>query len=569
MRQARLLLVLVLLTVPCVLAAPLRAEEPVNLDAMNRIRDEGLHHSHVMEIARDLTTRIGARLTGSPAMKRANEWTRDQLAGWGLANAHLEPWGPFGRGWSFSRASVTELEPFQMPLIALPKAWTPGTDGPVRGPAMRVTIESEDDLAQYRGKLAGKILLLDDARELRSWDDPVVQREDAEHLAALETLEIPGARRGDWRDRARKRWELRRKMNELFASEGALATLEPSFRDAGILSVSGGGSREAGESPGVPALVVQAEQYNRLVRILEAAHDEAETTSAAAGEAADGMAGASRPAGEPAVEEVTAVEVAPLLIEVDVAARFYDDDPMAYDTIAEIPGTDLADQVVMAGAHLDSWHTGTGATDNAAGCAMVMEAVRILEALGVQPRRTIRVGLWSGEEQGLLGSQAYVAHHFASRPEPEDPEQKALPSYLRTERGPLTVKPEHADLAAYFNLDNGGGRIRGIYTQENAAVVPIFQAWLAPFHDLGATTVSTQDTGGTDHLSFDRVGLPGFQFIQDMRDYFALTHHTAADTFDHLNRDDMVQASVVMAAFLYDAAMRDEPLPRKPLPRDE
>jgi hypothetical protein len=523
-----------------------------------------------METVRELTTRIGARLTGSPAMKRANEWTRDRLAGWGLANAHLEPWGPFGRGWSFSRASVTEIAPFPMPLVALPKAWTPGTGGPVRGPAMRVKIESEDDLAQYEGKLSGKILLLDDARELESWDRPVVERHDEGDLADLETLEIPGERRESWRARARKRWELRRKMNELFVAQGVLATLEPSSRDAGILTVSGGGSRQPGESAGVPALVVQVEQYNRLVRILaDQGDDEADDGTASAGEPADGMAKPAAQAGEPEPDPALDPALAPLELEVDVAARFYDDDPMAYDTIAEIPGTDLADQVVMVGAHLDSWHTGTGATDNGAGCAVVMEAVRILEALGIHPRRTIRVALWSGEEEGLLGSRAYVAHHFASRPEPEDPEQKALPFYLREERGPLTVKPEHAKLAAYFNLDNGGGRIRGIYTQENAAVVPIFEAWLAPFHDLGATSVSTRDTGGTDHLSFDRVGLPGFQFIQDMRDYFSLTHHTAADSYDHLNRDDMVQASVVMAGFLYDAAMRDEPLPRKPLPRDE
>ncbi len=364
-------------------------------------------------------------------------------------------------------------------------------------------------------------------------------------------------------------------MNDFFVAQGVLATLEPSSRDAGILTVSGGGSREPGENPGVPALVVQVEQYDRLVRILEAtggeADDAAETGQAGETEEgpADGMATSHRSTPEPADQASASPELAPLELEVDVASRFYDDDLMAYDTIAEIPGTDLADQVVMVGAHLDSWHTGTGATDNGAGCAVVMEAVRILEALGIHPRRTIRVGLWSGEEEGLLGSHAYVEHHFAARPAPEDPEQKALPEYLREEHGPLTLKPEHAKLAAYFNLDNGGGRIRGIYTQENAAVVPIFEAWLAPFHDLGATTVSTQNTGGTDHLSFDRVGLPGFQFVQDMRDYFALTHHTAADSYDHLNRDDMVQASVVMAGFLYDAAMRDQPLPRKPLPRDE
>jgi Zn-dependent M28 family amino/carboxypeptidase len=256
------------------------------------------------------------------------------------------------------------------------------------------------------------------------------------------------------------------------------------------------------------------------------------------------------------------------VVEIDVVARFHDDDPMAYNTLAEIPGTDLADQVVMAGAHLDSWHAGTGATDNGAGCAVVMEAFRILAALDVHPRRTLRIGLWSGEEQGLLGSRGWVFEHLGSRTEPDDPEERDLPAFLRTSQGELQLKPAQSKLSAYFNLDNGGGKIRGIYTQGNVAVVPIFEAWLAPFHDLGATTVTTNDTGGTDHLSFDAVGVPGFQFVQDMRDYETLTHHTNADTFDHLNREDLVQASVIFAAFLYDAAMRDEPLPRKPLPRD-
>ncbi|HLE82700.1 MAG TPA: M20/M25/M40 family metallo-hydrolase, partial [Thermoanaerobaculia bacterium] len=257
------------------------------------------------------------------------------------------------------------------------------------------------------------------------------------------------------------------------------------------------------------------------------------------------------------------------VVEIDVVARFHDDDPLAYNTVADLPGTDLARELVMVGAHLDSWHGGTGATDNAAGSAIVMEAVRILAALEIEPRRTIRIALWSGEEQGLLGSRAYVAEHFASRPASEDPEELDLPESLREARGPLGLKPAHQDFSAYFNVDNGGGRIRGIYTQENAAVVPIFEAWLEPFHDLGAKTVTLNNTGGTDHLPFDRVGLPGFQLIQDMRDYETLTHHTNADGYDHLSREDMIQASVVLASFLYHAAMRDEPLPRKPLPKDE
>ncbi|HYL05493.1 MAG TPA: M20/M25/M40 family metallo-hydrolase, partial [Thermoanaerobaculia bacterium] len=257
-------------------------------------------------------------------------------------------------------------------------------------------------------------------------------------------------------------------------------------------------------------------------------------------------------------------------LAVDVQARTYDDDPMAYNTVAEIPGSDPSGEVVMAGAHLDSWHAGTGATDNAAGCAVVMEAVRILAALHLEPRRTVRLALWTGEEEGLLGSTAYVSQHFASRPPapaaPGAAGAPALPPGLAEPSGPLTLKPEHAKLSAYFNMDNGGGRVRGITAQENAALQPIFTAWLAPLADLGATIVSQRSVGATDHVSFERVGLPGFQFIQDELDYSSHTHHTNADLYDHLDGDDLVQASVVLASFLYDAASRPGMLPRKPLP---
>jgi hypothetical protein len=576
------------LLVLCVLAAlpvapghAAAGAEPVDLEMVNRIRDEGFERSGVMATARGLTEVVGARLTGSPGMRRANEWTRDRLAGWGLGNAHLEPWGPFGRGWSFDRASVHLVEPFQLPLIALPQAWTPGTDGPVRGEAVRVALESEEDLEKHRGKLAGKVLLLDEARELRDWDGPVVEQYDEDELAGLGDFEIPDEGGQPWRARARKRYRFRKKLNEFLVEEGAVATIEVSSRDAGLVRVGGAGSREPDESTGVPALVMAVDHYNRLVRLAEdAAVDDG--TEAESGDEAAVTAGAENgsekadaadaPAPEPVEPEADAEPESPPgpapVVEIDVVARFHDDDPMAYNTLAEIPGTDLADQVVMAGAHLDSWHAGTGATDNGAGCAVVMEAFRILAALDVHPRRTLRIGLWSGEEQGLLGSRGWVFEHLGSRTEPDDPEERDLPAFLRTSQGELQLKPAQSKLSAYFNLDNGGGKIRGIYTQGNVAVVPIFEAWLAPFHDLGATTVTTNDTGGTDHLSFDAVGVPGFQFVQDMRDYETLTHHTNADTFDHLNREDLVQASVIFAAFLYDAAMRDEPLPRKPLPRD-
>jgi Zn-dependent M28 family amino/carboxypeptidase len=280
----------------------------------------------------------------------------------------------------------------------------------------------------------------------------------------------------------------------------------------------------------VTALVLSAEHYNRISRLLDRKLD---------------------------------VEM-----EVDVKASFHDEDLNSYNVIAEIPGTDKKGELVMLGAHLDSWHAGTGATDNAAGSAVVMEAIRILKALDVKPKRTIRVGLWTGEEQGLLGSRAYVAEHFASRPEPNDPEERELPAFMRRSGGPISLKPEHERFSVYFNLDNGTGKIRGIYTQQNAGAAPIFEAWLAPFRDLGATTVTNRNTGGTDHQSFDAVGLPGFQFIQDQADYQTRTHHTNLDVYDRLQREDMMQASVIMAAFAYHAAMRDGRFPRKAMPRD-
>lgn len=507
----------------------LEAEEPVDLAMVTRIRNEGLHRSQVMEIVSHLTDGIGPRLTGSPQLKEANEWTRKKLEEWGLADAHLEAY-PFGRGWSFSKSSVRMVEPREAPLSAFPKAWTPGTDGPVRGVVMRADLKSEKDFEPYKGKLAGKILLLDAIEELEDADKPDFQRYSREELDDIAAFEIEEGRGEGWRKRALERLSLRRALAEFLTSEKVTATVEVSNRPHGIVRVTGGGSWELGENPGVPALVMAREHYSQIVRMLDAGR--------------------------------------PVELEIDVAARFHDDDTRAYNTVAEIPGTDRRGEIVMAGAHLDSWHTATGATDNAAGVAVVMEAVRILKALGVKPRRTIRVALWTGEEQGYDGSLAYRKEHFATRPEPADPEQKKLPERYREDTWPLTLKPDHAKLSAYFNLDNGTGRIRGIYTEENAAVKPIFEAWLAPFADLGADTVTLRTTGGTDHISFDRIGLPGFQFIQDQMDYSSRTHHTHLDDLDHIRADDLKQASVVMASFLYHAAMRPEMLPRKPLPQE-
>ena len=524
------------LALAVVLVGPvsLLAGEAVDLDMMTRIRDEGLNRSRVMETAAQLTDVIGARLTGSPAQRQASEWTRKQLEDWGLSGARLEPWGRFGRGWSFDRATVSLVVPEQAPLIALPRAWTPGTGGPKRARAVRAKLESEADLEKWKGQVRGAVLLTGEARDLKAKVREVSLYSEAQ-LDELAQFEVPGLRDDKEREEARKRRPFQRLLRQWLADEGVLATVEPSVRDGGTLRVMGGGSREPGEPTGVTSLVMAAGHYSRLLRLLE--------------------------------------RKAEVELEVDVLATFHDDDLLAANTIAEITGAAPRGEVVMLGAHLDSWHTGSGATDNAAGVAVVMEAVRILKAVGARPRRTIRIALWTGEEQGLLGSRAYVSQNFASRP--EDPEEKDLPSHLRTDKGPLTLKPAHGLLSAYFNLDNGTGKVRGVYLQENAAIAPIFKAWLEPFADLGASTLTLRKTGSTDHVPFDRAGLPGFQFIQDEIEYRATTdfesfgtHHTNMDTYDRLRREDLMQASVIMAAFVWNAASRESLLPRRPLPKD-
>jgi hypothetical protein len=525
-RIQRLAVALFFLSVPLFAAA---AEEPVDLDMVTRIREEGLYHSQVMETVRQLTDVLGPRLTGSPQLKAANEWTRQQFADWGLRDAHLEPY-PFGRGWSFSRSAVHMLKPQQLPLSALPKAYTPGTDGPVRGTVLIAKIAKEEEFAAWKGKLAGKIVLIADPYDFAHPAEIEPREFTAETLHDLGRFEVPEEHQEDFHKFSIERGKFREALNRFLVEEKVAATIDASARPWGVLRVSRGGSIDPELSPGVPSLVMAAEPYNRLRRLVEAGQE---------------------------------VE-----LEVEVAARFHDEDRMAYNTVAEIPGTDRNGEIVMVGAHLDSWHGGTGATDNAAGCAVVMEAVRILQSLGVKPKRTIRIGLWTGEEQGLLGSAAYVAEHFGSWSGPEDPERRKWLTFGNWRgEGKLTFKPGYEKLSSYFNVDNGSGRIRGIYSEESAALRPIFEAWLAPLRDLGADTVTLRRTGGTDHESFHDIGLPGFQFIQDELDYTARTHHSNLDVYDHLERESLVQASVVVASFLYNAAMRPEKLPRAPLPR--
>jgi len=567
-------------------------------DVIERIRDEGLNRSQVMQTLSYLSDVIGPRLTGSPNLKRANEWTRDTMTKWGLQNAHLEAWGPFGRGWSVERFSAQVVEPQCIPLIGFPKAWSQGLGKGVKtADVVYVDIQKESDFDKYRGKLKGAIVLSVPPRPIAAHFEAPGARYTDEQLAAMaegRPVRQPGAPRPQRAAGApagnndfRAQFQLAGQKAKFFADEGALLILDAGRGDGGTIFVQSasvpqtaqagaaqragrdgqparstgsgvagtapgaaqangprtpggqqpGGRRQAGQNgfggpagqggfarrgpwakdapKGIPQVTLAAEHYNRLVRMIQQG------------------------------------EKLKMAVELDV--RFYDKDEMAYNTIAEIPGSDpaLKDEVVMLGGHMDSWHSGTGATDNGAGVAVCMEAVRILKALDMKPRRTIRIGLWSGEEEGLFGSRAYVAAHFGTATRGADGERT------------LTKKPEYDRLAGYFNLDNGTGKIRGIYLQGNAACRPIFTEWLQPFHDLGAQTVTISNTGGTDHQSFDGIGLPGFQFIQDEIEYESRTHHSNQDVFDRIQPDDLKQASVIMATFVYNAAMRDEKLPRK------
>ncbi|MDX1934686.1 MAG: M20/M25/M40 family metallo-hydrolase [Capsulimonadales bacterium] len=521
-------------------SAPVVSEN-LNTDMMARIREEGMNRSQVMSTLMYLTDVIGPRLTGSSQLKRANEWTRSKLVEWGLENAHLEPWGAFGRSWEMERFSAQVVQPSCIPLIALPKAWSPSTRGTVTRDVVYLDAADEAALEKYRGKLKDKIVLISPIRPVRANFTPQGNRWTDEALAEMsappgENADRPRRERSSFGGNMMQAMVLSRRKLQLCQQEGATAILETSrVGDGGTLFVQQLSVPPTGPQPTpgtappgpdaprpispwskdlpkdtVPQIVVSAEHYNRLVRMTEAG------------------------------EKVS--------IALELKARYVEEDKgMVFNTVAEIPGTDRKDEIVMCGGHIDSWHGATGATDNGAGVAVCMEAVRILKALGVRPRRTIRIALWSGEEQGLYGSRAYVAEHFGER-----------------KSGVLSVKPEHEKLSGYFNLDNGTGKIRGIYCQGNREIAPIFAEWLKPFHDLGATTVTLRNTGGTDHLPFDGVGLPGFQFIQDPVEYDTRTHHSNQDSFDRIQEDDMKQAATIMAAFLYNAAMRDEKLPRKP-----
>jgi hypothetical protein len=491
-------------------------------DATSKIRKEGLENSQVMDIAFHLTDVSGPRLTNSPGFFRAASWAKEQLIKMGLVNAVIEPWGDFGTGWEQTRCYVAMTAPYYTPMVAIPRAWTGSTPGNniINRNVILIKAKDSAELYQnYSGKIKDKIVMFYSRDTLHpSFEADGGRFTDAE-LEKMANSKIDTSRRAPRPQNAeamaarRQQQALARQMNGFYNKERPAVVLSMNGRgNDGTLFVQNGGSADKGAENNYAWVMLSSDDYLRVQRLVDAG------------------------------EKVE--------MEADVKTKFYDKDIKGYNVVAEIPGTDpiLKDEVVMLGGHLDSWQGATGATDNAAGCAVMMEVVRILKATGLQPKRTIRIALWSGEEQGLHGSRNYVKNHFA---DPAD----------------MVLKPGHNMISAYYNLDNGTGKIRGIYLQNNAAAGPIFAKWLEPFYDLGAKTVTIDNTGGTDHQAFDAVGIPGFQFIQDEIEYDTRTHHTNMDTYDHLVPEDLKQAATIIASFVYNTAQLEQKIPRKDLPK--
>jgi hypothetical protein len=509
---------------PLALAAPALAQDRA---AANRIIDEGTNQSEVVLTAQHLTDIIGSRLTNSPGMRKAEAWTAEQFRKWGLQNVRKEGFD-FGRGWSIESISVRMISPRPIQLSAIPIAWTPGTNGPVSAPVVVAPITAERHFDRYRGQLKGRIVLVSLPTEGSEPKEAAFQRYSSEDIAKLDTFRQPKYDPTVF-DRRLKRADFAKKLDAFLKAEGAVAMVTQSYRDAKLLHGEGY-LFAVGDTPAVPGIQLAAEDYRRLARLAK-------------------------------------MGPAPT-VEINSDVRFDDSDRQAYNILADIPGTDPKAGYVMAGAHLDSWVAGDGAADNAAGSAMIMEAARILAKSGFRPKRTIRFALWSGEEQGLLGSLAYVEKHLATRGTGRDPALTGEKLYYGwSNRWPVTPAAGYGDLAAYFNIDNGSGKLRGLYAENNPAVVPIFRDWLAPYAAMGAKDVVIAKTGGTDHVFMQAVGVPGFQFIQDPLDYDSRVHHTSIDTFDHLKADDLRQGAIVLAGVLLAAANADKPLPRGPLPR--
>lgn len=539
----------IFLALATAMAVTLAIGEEVDLEVVHRIRHEALQESQVMDHLFYMVDVHGPRITGSPGFQAAAEWAAEELRGWGLDNVKLEKWGPFGQGWSREYMSAHLVEPGYEMLIAVPLGWTPSTDGrlrdtPVLAPLERQGIYRLDEaavdafIAKYKGELGGKIVMIAPLKEIKPQASAALHRYTDAELAERATapegmvpidftdpdLEVPesGQKRSDffaqappwfsqWRREERNR--IQGKLNSFLTGEGVKLVIHPASRgDGGTIFPPRMGDRNPDHPMPPPAIAMTPEQYNRVYRLVE-----------------EGL--------EP-------------VVEIEVRTTIHSDDLDSLNVIAEIPGGSKADEVVMLGGHLDSTAAALGATDNAAGCAVMMEAVRILKELDLKLDRTVRIALWGGEEQGLLGSKAYVKEHFG------DPET-------------MNLTARHEKLSGYFNVDNGTGKIRGVYLQGNDMVRPIFNDWLRPFHDLGAKTLSIRDTGGTDHLSFNAVGLPGFQFIQDPVEYSTRTHHSNMDAYDRVQPADLMQAAAIVASFVYHTANRSEKLPRKPLPEPQ
>ena len=488
------------------------------MDMVSKIRKEGLENSKVMEIAMYLTDISGPRLTASPGYMRAATWAKNKLSEWGLKNANLEPWGDFGKGWEQTKCYVAMSAPYYVPLIAMPKAWTGSTpgDGVLKGEVVLIKAKDSVELMSYAGKLKDKIVMTWSSAKLTPSFNADGSRFADTSLDKMAAAEPRPQQQGGGRNQGgnnANQFMLQRRMNEMINKEKpALVLAMTANGNDGTIFVSSGGQYQKDAEIAPASVVLSSDDYLRIQRMIESG--------------------------------------TPVTVEAEVKTKFFTDDLKGYNVIAEIPGTDpsLKEELVMLGGHLDSWHAATGATDNAAGCAVMMEAVRILKVSGFKPRRTIRIALWSGEEQGLHGSRNYVKNHFA------DP-AKMIPT------------ADHAKVSAYYNLDNGTGKIRGVYLQGNKEAGAIFSKWLEPFKDLGAGTVTINNTGGTDHLAFDAVGIPGFQFIQDQIEYNTRTHHTNMDTYDHLVADDLKQAATIVASFVYNTAQRDQKIPRKEMPQ--
>lgn len=522
------------------------AQEPVNTAIVQKIRTEGLDKSKAMDIAYHITDVAGPRLSNSPGLKRAQDWAVKYFKEMGLKNVHLEAWGEFGKGWQVDKYYAATTIPFYRPIIASPKAWTPGTNGPIKSEVILIKADTVTDLAKYKGKLAGKIVMIESAtvQPLKNTYAPDAVRYADDKLAEMAAAQPaaagagrpgaaggrPGAAANGGNQRAMmlRMGAVRAAIDSMLLAEKIGLKLTIARGSYGTFFTSNGASYRLDAKPVSPELEVASEDYLHILRLLR---------------------------GGEKVE-----------VEADIKTSFYDKDPKGYNVIAEIPGTDpkLKDEVVMLGGHYDSWHSGTGATDNGAGSTVMIEAMRILKAIDFKPKRTIRIALWSSEEQGLFGSRGYVAEHFGT---PATNATPAINGRPETAAKDMVLKPEHEKLSAYYNLDNGTGTIRGVYLQGNAAVKDIFQSWLAPFEDLGAKTITISNTGGTDHQSFDGIGLPGFQFIQDPMDYNTRTHHSNMDTFDRLVEDDLKKSATIVASFVYHTSERADKLPRKELPK--